>query len=303
LIASGTFFYFAGLTPSSIIRMAAQHLTDCKISGNMVASMPKLSVRNLSKSYPNDDSGECKVLDDISFDVKEGELLGILGPSGCGKTTLLKIIAGLLEPDQGQVFIDGEEVRTGHNRVGYIFQQESLFPWRTVRQNIQFGLEIAKIDSLEMKTRVNEIIEIVGMEGFEDNYPHEISGGQARKTEMARSLVVSPDILVADEALSNLDAQTRNYLQEEFLRVQKRTGSTIIFVSHNVDEAVFMSDRILLMSNIPSRFICEYEIEIPKPRVRTSQECLAYRSDILEVLKVEQEKAMAHAKQKQAAST
>ena len=283
--------------------MIAQHLTDCEIPENLVASMPKLSVRNLTKSYPSGNSDEYKVLDDISFDVHEGELLGILGPSGCGKTTLLKIIAGLLEPDQGQIFIDGEEVHMGHNRVGYIFQQESLFPWRTVRENIQFGLEIAKVDPLEMKTRVNEIIEIVGMEGFEDNYPHEISGGQARKTEMARSLVVSPDILVADEALSNLDAQTRNYLQEEFLRVQKRTGSTIIFVSHNVDEAVFMSDRILLMSNIPSKLIAEYVVEIPKPRVRTSQECLSYRSNILDVLKVEQEKAMAHAKQKQAVST
>ncbi|MFW9788396.1 MAG: ABC transporter ATP-binding protein [Candidatus Thorarchaeota archaeon] len=265
--------------------------------------MPKLSVRNLSKSYPNGDSDEeIHVLDDISFDVHEGELLGIVGPSGCGKTTLLKIIAGLLEPDEGQVFIDKEEVHTGHNRVGYIFQQESLFPWRTVRQNIQFGLEIAKVDPDEMNTRVDEIIKIVGMEDLEDNYPHEISGGQARKTEMARSLVVSPDILVADEALSNLDAQTRNYLQEEILRIQKRTGSTILFVSHNVDEAVFMSERILVLSNIPARIIAEYEIEIPKPRIRTSQECLAYRRDILDLLKVEQEKAMNRTRQKQSAS-
>jgi NitT/TauT family transport system ATP-binding protein len=265
--------------------------------------MPKLSVRNISKSYPNGDLEEVEVLDNISFDVHEGELLGIVGPSGCGKTTLLKIIAGLLEPDEGQVYIDDVEVRFGHNRVGYIFQQESLFPWRTVQQNIQFGLEIAKVDAAEMNTRVNEIIEIVGMKGLEDNYPHEISGGQARKTEMARSLVVSPDILVADEALSNLDAQTRNYLQEEILRIQKTTGSTILFVSHNVDEAVFMSDRILVLSNIPAKIIAEYEVDVPKPRVRTSPECLAYRSKILEVLKVEQEKAMNRARQKQSAST
>jgi NitT/TauT family transport system ATP-binding protein len=264
--------------------------------------MSKLSVRNLTKSYPNGDSDEIDVLDDISFDVHEGELLGIVGPSGCGKTTLLKIIAGLLEPDEGQVFIDGKEVHPGHNRVGYIFQQESLFPWRTVRQNIQFGLEVASVDSAEMNSRVDEIIEIVGMEGLEDNYPHEVSGGQARKTEMARSLVVSPDILVADEALSNLDAQTRNHLQEEFLRVQERTGSTIVFVSHNVDEAVFMSDRILIMSNIPAKILAEYEVDVPKPRVRTSPECLAYRSDILDVLKVEQEKAMSRARQKQSVS-
>jgi ABC-type nitrate/sulfonate/bicarbonate transport system ATPase subunit len=154
-----------------------------------------------------------------------------------------------------------------------------------------------------MTSRVNEIIEIVGMEGLEENYPHEISGGQARKTEMARSLVVSPDILVADEALSNLDAQTRNHLQEEILRIQETTGSTILFVSHNVDEAVFMSERILVLSNIPAKIIAEYDVDVPKPRVRTSQECLAYRSDILDVLKVEQEKAMSRSRQKQSAST
>lgn len=265
--------------------------------------MTKLSVRNLSKSYPNGDNEVVEVLDDISFDVHEGELLAIVGPSGCGKTTLLKIIAGLLEPDEGQVFIDGKEVQPGHNRVGYIFQQESLFPWRTVRQNIKFGLEVANVKASEMNSRVDEIIEIVGMEGLEDNYPHEVSGGQARKTEMARSLVVNPDILVADEALSNLDAQTRNHLQEEILRIQKTTGSTILFVSHNVDEAVFMSERILVLSNIPAKIIAEYEIDVSKPRIRTSQECLAYRSDILEVLKKEQEKAMNRSRQKQSVST
>ncbi len=265
--------------------------------------MPKLSVRNVSKSYPNGDSGATQVLDDISFDVQEEELLAILGPSGCGKTTLLKIVAGLLEPDEGKVFIDEKEVLPGHNRVGYIFQQESLFPWRTVKQNIEFGLEITNVDSAEMAARVEEIIRIVGMEGLEDHYPHEISGGQARKTEMARSLVVSPDILVADEALQNLDAQTRNYLQSEFLRVQDLTGSTILLVSHNVDEAVFMADRILVLSNIPASVITEYTVDIPKPRIRTSQECLTYRSAILDVLRVEQEKAMSSSRLKQSAST
>ncbi|MFW9806760.1 MAG: ABC transporter ATP-binding protein [Candidatus Thorarchaeota archaeon] len=265
--------------------------------------MPKLSVRNLSKSYPNGDSEDVEVFHDISFDVHDGELLAILGPSGCGKTTLLKIIAGLLEPDDGQIFIDDKEVHTGHNRVGYIFQQESLFPWRTVRENIQFGLEVAHVNKTEMDLRVNEIIKIVGMEGLGDNYPHEISGGQARKTEMARSLVVSPDILVSDEALSNLDAQTRNYLQEEILRIQETTGSTIVLVSHNVDEAVFMADRIIVLSNIPARIIAEYTVDIPKPRHRASAECLAYRSEILNVLKVEQEKAMARVRQKQSAAT
>ena len=270
----------------------------------MDAKMFKLSVRNLTKAYPNDDSGETQVLDHISFDVSKGEFLGIVGPSGCGKTTLLKIIAGLLEPDEGQILIDGQEVEAGHNRVGYIFQQESLFPWRTVRQNIEFGLEVKGVPEKERREKSDEIIKIVGMEGLEKNYPHEISGGQARKTEMARSLVVSPDILVADEALSNLDAQTRNYLQEEFLRIQDLTGSTIAFVSHNVDEAVFMSDRILVLSNLPAKVIAEYKVEIPKPRIRTSQECLSYRSKILDILSIEQQKAMRRSfKPKQSVST
>ncbi len=289
------FFYFARM-------LAAQHLTEREFSANLVTNMPKLSVRNVSKSYPNGDSGMTHVLDDISLDVNEGELLCILGPSGCGKTTLLKIIAGLLESDEGHIFIDDKEVLPGHNRVGYIFQQESLFPWRTVKQNIEFGLEVANVEPAEKAKRIEDIVRIVGMEGLEDNYPHEISGGQARKTEMARSLVVSPDILVADEALSNLDAQTRNHLQEELLRIRETTGSTIVFVSHNVDEAVFMGDRILVLSNIPAKILAEYEVDIPKPRNRASPECLAYRSSILEVLKAEQEKAMSRSRQKQSAS-
>ncbi len=264
--------------------------------------MAKLSVRNISKAYPNGESGVTEVLENISFDIEEGEFLSILGPSGCGKTTLLKIIAGLLEPDEGEVLIDGELVGPGHNRVGYIFQQESLFPWRTVRQNIEFGLEVKGIPPEKRGKQVDEALKIVGMEGLDDHYPHEISGGQARKTEMARSLILSPDILVSDEALSNLDAQTRNYLQEEILRIQKLTGSTILFVSHNVDETVFLSDRILVLSNIPARIIAEYKLELPKPRVRTSHSCLEYRSQILDVLRVEQEKAMERTKPKQTAS-
>ncbi|MHA1768580.1 MAG: ABC transporter ATP-binding protein [Candidatus Thorarchaeota archaeon] len=254
--------------------------------------MPTLSVRNIHKSFPNGDGGVTEVLGGVSFDLENGEFLSLLGTSGCGKTTLLKIIAGLLEPDKGEVLIDGEVVGPGHNKVGYIFQQESLFPWRTVRQNIEFGLEVAGVSLEERKSAVDRIIEIVRMQGLEDNYPHEISGGQARKTELARSLVVEPHILVSDEALSNLDAQTRNYLQTEFLRIKDTIGTTVLFVSHNVDETVFMSDRILVMSNMPAKIIAEYEIDIPKPRTRTSPNCLSYRSKILDVLRKEQEKAL-----------
>ncbi|MCK5150848.1 MAG: ABC transporter ATP-binding protein [Candidatus Thorarchaeota archaeon] len=254
--------------------------------------MSKLSVRDVSKAYHNGEDGETKVLDDISFEVGEKEFLSILGPSGCGKTTLLKIIAGLMEPDSGTILIDNKEETLGHNRVALIFQQASLFPWLTVRKNIEFGLEIHGVEPGFRKSLVNEMISLVGIEGLEDHYPHEISGGQARKTEMARSLVTSPDVLASDEGFSNLDAQTRNYIQEEFLRVWEETGSTILFVTHNVDEAVFMSDRILVMSNVPAKIIAEYEVDLPRPRVRASSESREVRAKILEVLKAEQEKAL-----------
>ncbi|MDF1539148.1 MAG: ABC transporter ATP-binding protein [Candidatus Thorarchaeota archaeon] len=254
--------------------------------------MSKLSVRRISKAYSNGDEEEVRVLDDISFDVKEKEFLSILGPSGCGKTTLLKIIAGLMEPDSGTVLIDDKEEGMGHNRVALIFQQESLFPWLIVRKNIEFGLDIQGMEVEKRRKLVDDMIELVGIKGLEDNFPHEISGGQARKTEMARSLVTSPDVLASDEGFSNLDAQTRNHLQEEFLRVWNETGSTILFVTHNVDEAVFMSDRILVLSNIPATIIAEYEIDLPRPRIRASSESREFRAKILDVLRVEQEKAL-----------
>ena len=254
--------------------------------------LSKLSVRHISKAYPNGNDEEVSVLDDISFEVKEKEFLSILGPSGCGKTTLLKIIAGLMEPDSGTVLIDNKEEGMEHNRVALIFQQESLFPWLNVRKNIEFGLEIQDIKIASRRKLVDDMIDLVGIEGLEDNFPHEISGGQARKTEMARSLVTSPDVLASDEGFANLDAQTRNHLQEEFLRVWEKTGSTILFVTHNVDEAVFMSDRILVLSNIPAKIIAEYEIDLPRPRVRASSESREFRAKILEVLKAEQAKAL-----------
>ncbi len=258
----------------------------------MVVRLSKLSIKNISKSFPNGHGGRVHVLDDISFDIEECEFVSLLGPSGCGKTTLLKIIAGLIPPDEGKVVLDGDLLKTGHSRVGYIFQQESLFPWLTVRQNVEFGLKIKGRSSEDIRKISDEMISLVGMSGLEDNYPYEISGGQSRKIEMARSLVTSPDILVSDEALSNLDAQTRNYLQEEILRIWETTGSTILFVTHNVDEAVYTADRIIVLSNMPATIISEFKVEIPRPRTRTSQECLQYRHKILEILRVEQVKAL-----------
>ncbi len=255
--------------------------------------IPKLRVKDLVKSYPTVDGRTLRVLDNISFNVREREFVSIVGPSGCGKTTLLKIVAGLTRPDRGEVQIDGIPTGNDNKRVGFIFQQESLFPWRSVRENIEFGLEIAGVPPLRRRELSDRMIELIRMKGFKDNLPHQISGGQARKVEMARSLITQPDILVSDEVFSNLDSQTRNYLQTEFLRIWQETASTILFVTHNVDEAVFMSDRVLVLSSLPAKIIGEFIIDIPRPRERTSTICLDYRARILEMLRVEQEKVLA----------
>ncbi|TFG12275.1 ABC transporter ATP-binding protein [Candidatus Thorarchaeota archaeon] len=257
-----------------------------------VWKMPKLSVRNVSKSFFNGEQGVTEVLDGISFEIEEGEFVCLLGPSGCGKTTLLKTIAGLLEADEGEITIDGMVVKRGKSDVGYIFQQESLFPWLTVRQNIEFGLKIKGVAKNQIEDRLEHILRLVDLHEYQNNLPHEISGGQARRAEMARSLVTSPEILISDEALSNLDAQTRNHLQDEILRIWENTGSTILFVTHNVDEAVYTADRILVMSNIPAKIIAEFDVNLQRPRERTDSEFIEYRRKILEILKVEQQKAM-----------
>jgi NitT/TauT family transport system ATP-binding protein len=254
--------------------------------------MAKLSVRNVSKSFLNGEQGVTHVLDCISFEIDKGEFVCLLGPSGCGKTTLLKTIAGLLEADKGSITIDGTVVRKGQSDVGYIFQQESLFPWLTVRQNIEFGLKIKGIAKDQVEERLEHILRLVDLDEYQNNLPHEISGGQARRAEMARSLVTSPEILISDEALSNLDAQTRNHLQDEILRIWENTGSTILFVTHNVDEAVYTADRILVMSNIPAKIIAEFDVNLQRPRDRTDPEFIEYRRKILDILKVEQQKAL-----------
>ncbi len=282
--------YFAK-SYSEQTRTATEHL----IVGRRVEytmSVPKLRVNELVKSYLTAD-GRLLVLDNISFSVREREFVSIVGPSGCGKTTLLRIVAGLTAPDSGEVLINEVSTRRHNKRVGFIFQQESLFPWKSVRKNIEFGLEIEGVARDRRRELSDRMIELIRMRGYENHLPHQISGGQARKVEMARGLITQPDVLVSDEVFSNLDAQTRNYLQAEFLRIWQETASTILFVTHNVDEAVFMSDRILVLSNIPARIIGEFRIDIPRPRDRTGTDCLEYRAKVLEVLRVEQEKALA----------
>jgi len=225
-----------------------------------------LSVKRLKKKF-----GDLLVLDDINFSVREGEFFSIIGPSGCGKTTLLRIIAGL-ESFEGEVLLKGREIRgPGADRV-MVFQDYALFPWRNVIRNVTFGLEVKgmrKDDSLKI---AREMIKIVGLSGFEEKYPHELSGGMKQRVALARALVCDPELLLMDEPLSALDAQTRLEMQEELMRIWQKTKKTVIYVTHSIEEAVYLSDRILVLSKRPAKVKDVVEVFLERPRNRFSAE-------------------------------
>jgi len=250
----------------------------------------KLELRNVTKTF-NSEEGAIKALEDINLEVKPNEFLCMIGPSGCGKTTLLRMIAGLDYPSSGEIILDSKEVKGPSPDRGMVFQEFSLFPWRTVIKNITFGLEIQGIDEEERYRIANKYLDIVSLKGFENRYPYELSGGMKQRVAIARALATEPAILLMDEPFGSVDAQTRNILQEELLEIWERTKKTILFVTHSVDEAVCLADRVLMMSVRPGRFVMSIEIDIARPRKRTSMEANAIREKLLLGLKREREKS------------
>jgi len=250
----------------------------------------KLEIRNLTKTF-NTEEGELKALDNVSIEVKPAEFLCIIGPSGCGKTTLLRMIAGLEHPSSGEIILDGKEVKGPSPDRGMVFQEFSLFPWRTVIKNVTFGLEIQGIGREERYRIAEKYIELVGLKGFENRYPYELSGGMKQRVAIARALATDPAILLMDEPFGSVDAQTRNALQEELLEIWKRTKKTILFVTHSVDEAVYLADRVAVMSARPGSLIKCLDIDIPRPRKRTSVEANMFREQLLMLLSIERSKA------------
>jgi NitT/TauT family transport system ATP-binding protein len=228
---------------------------------------PKLVVRDLTHHYPDEYTGEdVHALERLSLEVHEGELAAVVGPSGCGKTTLLNILAGLLPYRQGAVQVDGRPVTGPGPDRGVVFQEQAILPWRTVARNIGHGLEIQGAPRPERERKVREFIELVGLGGFEDRYPHELSGGMKQRAALARTLCANPVIMLMDEPFAAVDAQTRITLQEELSRIALATRKTILFVTHNVDEAAFLGDRCFVFTRRPGTRKATVAIGIPRDR-------------------------------------
>ena len=228
--------------------------------------MPKLAVRNLSKWF-----GALEALRNLNIEVERGGFVSVVGPSGCGKTTFLRIVAGLEPASSGEVQLDGRVVRQPGGDRGFVFQNDSLLPWRTVLANARIGPEVAGRTSSEERKRTLDLLKLVGLEGFEDYYPRQLSGGMRQRVNLARALAIDPDVLLMDEPFSSLDAQTREIMQTELMRIWEQGRKTVLFVTHQIDEAVFLSDRVLVFARRPGRLQESVEIKLPRPRSLASK--------------------------------
>lgn len=249
---------------------------------NPQASDGKVAIQTLTKIFEGD-HGTVVALDRVSTSIREGEFVCLLGPSGCGKTTLLRVVAGLIEPTEGEVRISGHVVRGPGPERAFVFQDYALFPWKTVRENIEFGLHARGMPEEERQKVSSELVGVVGLEGFESAYPHALSGGMQQRVSIARALAVDPEVLLMDEPFGALDAQTRFAMQRELLRLWEIFHKTVLFVTHSIDEALYLADRVLLMSPRPGRIVEEMNIQIPRPRSLTGDKFTQLKAHILEV--------------------
>lgn len=243
-----------------------------------------LVLQDLSKVFALEGKAEVVAISRLNLQVNDGEFVSILGPSGCGKTTLLRIIAGLDHASGGTILLNGNPIVGPCPRMGMIFQEYSLYPWKTVMDNIAFGLEVKGIEKKERRGKARELLELVGLQDFASNYPYELSGGMRQRVAVARALAIDPQILLMDEPFGALDAQTRNMLQRELLEIWEKTKKTVVFVTHSVDEAVFLSDRIIVLTARPGTIKETVSIDLTRPRDRTGAKFAGIRRYVLDLV-------------------
>ncbi len=253
----------------------------------MVTKGRHLVAEHVGRVFRSDDGAELVALKDFNLEADRGEIVALIGPSGCGKSTFLRLVAGLDKPQSGTILYNGEEVDGPNPDRGFVFQQANLYPWLTVYNNVAFGLKARGVFR-EQRPRVQEMIDLMGLTGFEKSYPHQISGGMAARVAIAQTLVQDPGVILLDEPLSALDAFTRAVIQDEILKMCRAFDPIVILVTHDIEEAVYLADRVAVLSPRPGTKIAEIPINLPHPRNRTSEEFVERRRAILDVLQFDE---------------
>ncbi len=240
----------------------------------------KVEVKNLTKYF-----GDLHVIDNISFNIKKGEFLCVVGPTGCGKTTFLNLLTRIYAPTEGNLYIDGALADVKKHNLAFVFQEPSSMPWLTVEKNLRFGLEIKKYPEAVIKERVEKIISLLGLDPFRYQYPHQLSVSTAQRIIIGRAFAMNPDLLLMDEPYGQMDIKLRFFLEDEVIRLWKELGATVIFVTHNIEEAVYLAERILILTDKPTTIRDEVIIDLPRPRDITSPEFTEIRKYVTEQIK------------------
>ncbi|MHC1729571.1 MAG: ABC transporter ATP-binding protein [Syntrophobacteraceae bacterium] len=240
----------------------------------------KIQVRDLTKSF-----GDLLVLDDISFNVAEGEFLKHCRTNGCGKTTFLNTLSTLLPATKGKILIDGEEANPKKHNISFVFQEPTCMPWRTVRENVAYGMETKKFPKAKMEERLKYILDLVGLSDTANLYPNQVSASMEQRIAVARAFAVDPDLLLMDEPYGQLDVKLRYYLEDELVRLWKTLNATVVFVTHNIEEAVYVAERILILSNKPTKIKAEVRVDLPRPRSLIDPKFVEIRKQVTELIR------------------
>ncbi len=241
---------------------------------------PKIEVKNLTKRF-----GDLTVLNSINFSIGQGELVAIVGPTGCGKTTFLNTLSKLMPATSGAILIDGAEADPRRHNISYVFQEPTCLPWRTVRDNVAYGMEIKGVPREERMKRAQEIMDLVGLASCADLYPNQVSASMMQRIAVSRAFAVGPDLLLMDEPYGQLDVKLRYYLEDELVKLWRTLNSTILFVTHNIEEAVYVAERILVLSNKPTTVKAEVRVDLPRPRSLVDPRFVALRKEVTELIR------------------